>query len=164
MVNQPQQKYSVAQKEIQCLSLRINLTSPLFFNLVHIFTSGMVNPSCEVNSTELHRQTLQVQIESVYDCCVRMAEIAVLGLRQSKSHFYHIDNKVRADICHEQHELYSWRKLSCGEILGNVEEMLGNFEIFREILENFATIYALSCGEKLSPKVHLWRKNNKYEI
>ena len=54
--------------------------------------------------------------------------------------------------------------MSCGEILGNVEEMLGNFEIFREILENFATIYALSCGEKLSPKVHLWRKNNKYQV
>ena len=28
----------------------------------------------------------------------------------------------------------------------------------------FATIYALSCGEKLSPKVHLWRKNDKYEV
>ena len=29
---------------------------------------------------------------------------------------------------------------------------------------NFATIYALSCGEILSPKVHLWRKNDKYEV
>ena len=29
---------------------------------------------------------------------------------------------------------------------------------------DFATIYALSCGEKLSPKVHLWRKNDKYEV
>ena len=28
----------------------------------------------------------------------------------------------------------------------------------------FATIYALSCGEKLSPKVHLWRKNDKYQV
>ena len=28
----------------------------------------------------------------------------------------------------------------------------------------FATIYALSCGGKLSPKVHLWRKNDKYEV
>ena len=28
----------------------------------------------------------------------------------------------------------------------------------------YATIYALSCGEKLSPKVHLWRKNDKYEV
>ena len=28
----------------------------------------------------------------------------------------------------------------------------------------FATIYALSCGEKLSPKVHLWRKNDKYQL
>ena len=27
-----------------------------------------------------------------------------------------------------------------------------------------AHIYALSCGEKLSPKVHLWRKDNKYEV
>ena len=26
------------------------------------------------------------------------------------------------------------------------------------IYANLATIYALSCGEKLSPKVHLWRK------
>ena len=25
-------------------------------------------------------------------------------------------------------------------------------------LGNLATIYALSCGEKLSPIVHLWRK------
>ena len=23
---------------------------------------------------------------------------------------------------------------------------------------------ALSCGENLSPKVHLWRKNDKYEV
>ena len=29
---------------------------------------------------------------------------------------------------------------------------------------SFATIYALLCGEKLSPKVHLWRKNVKYEV
>ena len=28
----------------------------------------------------------------------------------------------------------------------------------------FATIYTLSCGEKLSPKVHLWRKNDKYQV
>ena len=28
----------------------------------------------------------------------------------------------------------------------------------------FATIYALSRGEKLSPKVHLWRKNDKYQV
>ena len=37
--------------------------------------------------------------------------------------------------------------MSCGEILGD-----------------FATIYALSCGEKLSPKIHLWRKNDKYQV
>ena len=28
----------------------------------------------------------------------------------------------------------------------------------------FATIYALLCGEKLSRKVHLWRKNDKYQV
>ena len=24
--------------------------------------------------------------------------------------------------------------------------------------------HKISCGEKLSPKVHLWRKNDKYEV
>ena len=28
----------------------------------------------------------------------------------------------------------------------------------------FATIYALSCGEKLSPEVHLWRKNDFWDV
>ena len=28
----------------------------------------------------------------------------------------------------------------------------------------FATIYALLCGEKVSPKVRLWRKIDKYEV
>ena len=37
------------------------------------------------------------------------------------------------------------KKLSC-------EEILGNFEKFCEILRDFATIHALSCGEKMSPK------------
>ena len=37
------------------------------------------------------------------------------------------------------------------------------FTLFcREIY--FATIYVLSCGEKLSPKVHMWRKNDKYQV
>ena len=37
------------------------------------------------------------------------------------------------------------------------------FTLFcREIY--FATIFALLCVEKLSPKVHLWRKNYKYEV
>ena len=30
--------------------------------------------------------------------------------------------------------------------------------------EFFATIYALFCGEKLSTKVHLWRKNDIYQV
>ena len=30
--------------------------------------------------------------------------------------------------------------------------------------EIFATIQALSCGEKIIPKVHLWRKNDKHQV
>ena len=46
----------------------------------------------------------------------------------------------------------------------NFGETLGNFEKFWEILGDFAKIYALSCGEKLIPKVNLWRKNDKYQV
>ena len=28
----------------------------------------------------------------------------------------------------------------------------------------YAKFMQFSCGEKLSPKVHLWRKNDKYEV
>ena len=49
------------------------------------------------------------------------------------------------------------KKLSCGEILGN-------FEKFGEILGDFATIYAHSRGEKLSPKRTFVEKNGKYEV
>ena len=31
-------------------------------------------------------------------------------------------------------------------------------------MQNLCNFYALSCGEKLSPKVHLWRKNDKYQV
>ena len=47
------------------------------------------------------------------------------------------------------------KKLSCGEILRN-------FGKFWEILGDFATIYALSCGEKLSPKSKIVEK--KWQI
>ena len=56
------------------------------------------------------------------------------------------------------------KKLVCGDILGNFGEILGNCGKFWEFFGDFATIYALSCGEKLSPKVHLWRKNDKYQV
>ena len=49
------------------------------------------------------------------------------------------------------------KKISCGEILGN-------FEKFLEILGDFATIYALSRGEKLSPKSTYGDKNDKYVV
>ena len=39
-----------------------------------------------------------------------------------------------------------------------------NVAIYAKFMHFFATIYALSCGEKLSPKVHLWRKNDKYQV
>ena len=44
--------------------------------------------------------------------------------------------------------------MSCGKILGK----------FGEILGDFATISALSCGENWAQKVHLWRQNDKYEV
>ena len=28
----------------------------------------------------------------------------------------------------------------------------------------YAKFMQFSCGEKLSPKVHLWRKNDKYQV
>ena len=46
-----------------------------------------------------------------------------------------------------------------GEVLGNFGKVWETSEKFWEILRNFATIYARSCGEKLSQKVHLWRKD-----
>ena len=39
-----------------------------------------------------------------------------------------------------------------------------NVAIYEKFVHFFATIYALSCGEKLSPKVYLWGKNDKYEV
>ena len=39
-----------------------------------------------------------------------------------------------------------------------------NVAMNAKFMQFFAIIHALSCGEKLSPKVHLWRKNDKYEV
>ena len=100
---------------------------------------------------------------------------------------------LRPDICHEYHELYSWRKIvmwrnfsfPCMTIVGKLK-ISPHVEKFQmsphdrcgeiwnsphmacvwcrkrrhicKIYAIFATIYTLSCGEKLSPKVHLWRK------
>ena len=98
----------------------------------------------------------------------------------------------RPHICHEYHELYSWRTICQVEkfqfsVYGNwweIENFSTGGEISVQLMEfycnlcrfvaksiihavlsrNFATIYALSCEEKLSPKLHLWRKNDKYEV
>ena len=50
---------------------------------------------------------------------------------------------------------------SCPTLVEKFWEKLRNVGKF---WKNFATIYALSCGEKLSQKVHLWRKNDKYQV
>ena len=60
----------------------------------------------------------------------------------------------RAHICHKYHKLYFWRKIVIWK----------NFGKFWEILGDFATIYALLCGEKLSPKSTFVEKNDKYEV
>ena len=39
-----------------------------------------------------------------------------------------------------------------------------NVAIYAKFMQFFATIYALSCGEKLSPKVNLWGKNDIYQV
>ena len=56
-------------------------------------------------------------------------------------------------------KIVMWRNFSfpCMTIVGKLQCYL-HVETFWEMLGNFATIYALLCGEKLSPKVHLWRK------
>ena len=65
-------------------------------------------------------------------------------------------------ICEEK--IVMWRNFGKFlEILEKFWEILGHFKKFWEILGDFSIIYVLSCGEKLSPKVHLWRKNDKYE-
>ena len=71
------------------------------------------------------------------------------------------------------HCLHCMHFLHCGEI-SDVEKSeilhiwhvcdVENVAIYAKFMQFFATIYALSCGEKLSPKVHLWRKNDKYEV
>ena len=91
--------------------------------------------------------------------------------RKRKKEFLRISweqHLIRPYICHEYHELYSWKR-SCHvekfqlSMYDNCRE-IENVSTDGDILGNFATIYALSCGEKLSPKVHLWRKNDRYEV
>ena len=53
------------------------------------------------------------------------------------------------------------KKLSCGETLGNFWKFWRNFGIFGEILPQFTRFHV---EKKLSPKVHLWSKNDKYEV
>ena len=77
----------------------------------------------------------------------------------------------RAHICHKYHKLYLWRK-NChvekfGEILGILEtfwEILGNFEKFWKILGDLPQFTPFHVEKNWAQKVHLWRKNDKYEV
>ena len=71
----------------------------------------------------------------------------------------------RAHICHKYHKLYLWRK-NCHvekfwEILEKFWEILGNFEKFWEILPQFTHFHV---EKNWAQEVHLWRKNDKYEV
>ena len=55
-------------------------------------------------------------------------------------------------ICEE--EIVMWRNF--GKFSGKFGKFLGNIEKFWEILGDFATIYALSCGIKIEPKKYIW--------
>ena len=66
-----------------------------------------------------------------------------------------------------------WRNFSfpCMTIVGKLKFSIAFYDVLLLNLlftlfcrDIFATIYALSCGEKLGPKVHLWRKNDKYQV
>ena len=74
-------------------------------------------------------------------------------------------------------KIVMWRNFSfsCMTIVGKFQfNWWGFIAIYAVLLLNllftlfcrkiFATIYGLSCGEKLSQKVHLRRKNDKYEV
>ena len=52
----------------------------------------------------------------------------------------------------------------CGEIWNSPHMACVWCRKRRHICKIYAILYALSCGEKLSPKVHLWRKNDKYKV
>ena len=56
--------------------------------------------------------------------------------------------RIRPDICHEYHKLYSWRK-NC------------HVEKFWEILPQFTRFHV---EVNWAQKIHLWRKNDRYEV
>ena len=75
-----------------------------------------------------------------------------------KSEILHIWH-LNISTCGVISNLYNSNVYNCWGFIAIYAVLLLNllFTLFcREIY--FATIYALSCGEKLSPKVHLWRK------
>ena len=54
---------------------------------------------------------------------------------------------------------------NCGEIWNSPHLAFLQFFIHAVLSRYlFCRNLALSCGEKLSPKVHLWRKNDKYQV
>ena len=96
---------------------------------------------------------------SYWTSCIRKPLLGATSLASFTCiHEKSCDNcDPRAHTFHKYHKLYLWKKIVMSRNFGTIWEI---WEIlgFGEFLRNFATIYSLSCGEKLSPKVHLWRK------
>ena len=66
---------------------------------------------------------------------------------------------IRAHICHEYHELYSW---NCHvEKFGRSIKNLNNIWSFIKV---FAVFVPNLCGEKSAWRKSVWRKNDKYEV
>ena len=75
--------------------------------------------------------------------------------------FSKIRGGSRAQMCHEYHELYYWRKKCHVEIFGLSIKNLNN-------LWSFIKVYAIFvpnlCGEKSAWRKSACRKNDKYEV
>ena len=112
--------------------------------------------------------------------CQHIFEKKVIVLKPELIYVANITNYIHGE------KIVMWRNFSfpCMTIVGklkispHVEKFQYNWwgfiAIYAVLLLNllftlfcckiFATFYALSYGEKLSPRVHLWRKNDKYQV
>ena len=108
------------------------------------------------NNTKLHKYKIQIQnytntalvkVADRHDMCYIFEKVIVWG---------------QSSYLSQISQIYLWRKnLSCGEISDFYKE----FEQFMEFLSKFMPFFCSNlCGEKLSPKVSMWRKNDKYVV